>query len=294
MINPNFCTDDLWCVLPTKVYKSEYQLALEMTLQAFLGRIPWKKIKDYVKAVVELIQSTPFPFQSEKRNEWFFPRLTRRRRRAVQVINVTRIMEGGIPWRGESYLSLHGFDNFQSLSGDGYELFFHGTSHISAADIVNHGIDLNRGGRKKDFSDGGGFYLCNDFIEASSETWAGNRPRCSAVLVFQVLSNELRPGPRPGPGPGPEPRPCLNLQGANEREKWKEVVRHFRRGLPPRTFLNKLGEPHFIEGPMAGGGQNFQRPVPNEGSYQLCIKNKGCAELFDQSLHSVVFFEPEH
>lgn len=285
MINPNFWTDDLWCVLPTKVYKSEYQLALEMTLQAFLGRIPWKKIKDYLKAVVELIQCTPFPFQSEKRNEWFFPRLTRRRRQAVQVINVTRIKEGGKPRRGESYLSLHGFHNFQSLSGDGYELFFHGTSHMSAADIVNHGIDLNRGGRKKDFNDGGGFYLCNDFIEASSETWAGNRPRCSAVLVFQVLSNELRPGPGPGRG--------LNLQGANERERWKEVVRRFRRGLPSRPFLEELGSVHFIEGPMAGEGQNFQRPIPNEGSYQLCIRNKDCAELFDQSLHSVVFFEPE-
>ena len=282
MINPNFCTDDLWCVLPTNVYKSEYQLALEMTLQAFLGRVPWKKIKDYLKAVVELIQCNPFPFQSEKRNEWFFPRLTRRRRRAVQVINVTRIMEGGIPRRGESYLSLHGFDNFQSLSGDGYELFFHGTSHISAADIVNHGIDLNRGGRKKDFSDGGGFYLCNDFIEASSAFWASNRPRCSAVLVFQVPSNKLRPGLG------------LNLQGANKREKWEEVVRHFRRGSPSRRLLEELGPVHFIEGPMAGGGQNFQRPIPNDGSYQLCIRNKDCAELFDQSLHSVVFFEPVH
>lgn len=126
MINPNFCMGDLWCVLPTDVYKSEFQLSLEMTLQAFLGRIPWKKIKDYLKAVVELIQSPPFPFQSEKRNEWFFHRLTRRRRRAVQVIYVTRIKESGIRRRGKSYLSLHGFDNFQSLSGDGYELFFMG------------------------------------------------------------------------------------------------------------------------------------------------------------------------
>ena len=143
---------------------------------------------------------------------------------------------------------------------------------------------MNRGGRKKDFSDGGGFYLCNDFIEASSAIWAGNKPPCSAVLVFQVPSNKLRPGAGP----------CLNLQGANEREQWIEVVRHFRRGLPSRTFLNKLGPHHFIEGTMASGGQNFQRPVANEGSYQLCIKNKDCAELFDQSLHSVVFFELEH
>ena len=282
MINPNFCTDNLWCVLPTKVYKSEYQLALEMTLQAFLGRIPWKKIKDYLKAVVELIQSTPFPFQSEKRNEWFLPRLTRRRRRAVQVINVTPIREGGIRRRGRSYLSDHGVDNFQSLSGGDYELFFHGTSHVSAEDIVNHGIDLNRGGKKKDFSDGGGFYLCNDFNEASSAIWARNRPLCSAVLVFQVPSNRLRR------------RRGLNLQGANERENWEEVVRHFRRGSRSPRFLGELDPVHFIEGPMAGGGQNFQRPIPNEGSYQLCIRSKDCAELFDESLHSVLFFELEH
>ena len=62
---------------------------------------------------------------------------------------------------------------------------------------------------------------------------------------------------------------------------------------PLDHFLEELGPVHFIEGPMAGEGQNFQRPIPNEGSYQLCIRNKDCAELFDQSLHSVVFFEPE-
>lgn len=271
--------------LPTDVYTSECQPALEMTLQALLGRIAWKRIKDYLKAVVELIQSTLFPFQREIRNEWFTHPFTRRRsRRAVRVINVTCIREFGIRRRGRSYLSDHGVDNFQSLLGNGYELFFHGTSHISAADIVNHGIDLNRGGRKRDFSDGGGFYLCNDFIEASSAIWAGNRPPCSAILVFQVPSRELRPGPGPRPG--------LNLQGANKRERWKEVVRRFRRGLPSGPFLEELAPFHFIEGPMAGGGQNFQRPIPNEGSYQLCIRNNDCAELFDQSLHSVVFFEP--
>ena len=269
--------------LPTDVYTSECQPVLEMTLRALLGRIAWKRIKDYLKAVVELIQSTLFPFQREIRNEWFiFPFTRRRGREAVRVINVTCIRESGIRRRGRSYLSDHGVDNFQSLSGGDYELFFHGTSHVSAEDIVNHGIDLNRGGKKKDFSDGGGFYLCNDFNEASSAIWARNRPLCSAVLVFQVPSNRLRR------------RRGLNLQGANERENWEEVVRHFRRGSRSPRFLEELGPVHFIEGPMAGGGQNFQRPIPNEGSYQLCIRNKDCAELFDQSLHSVVFFELEH
>ena len=100
--------------------------------------------------------------------------------------------------------------------------------------------------------------------------------------MFQVPSKKLRN------------RPYLDLQAANEREQWIEVVRNFRLGSPPRSFLTKLRRCHFIEGPMAGGGQSFQRPVPNEGSYQLCIRNKDCAELFDQSLHSVLFFEPEH
>ena len=269
--------------LPTDVYTSECQPALEMTLQALLGRIAWKRMKDYLKAVVELIQPTLFPFQREIRNEWFTLPFTRRRgHEAVRVINVTCIREFGIRRRGRSYLSDHGVDNFQSLSVSGCELLFHGTSHVSAQDIVNHGIDLNRGGKKKDFSDGGGFYLCNDFNEASSAIWAGNRPPCSAVLVFQVPSNKLRK------------RRYLDLQAANEREQRIEVVRNFRLGSPPRSFLTKLRRCHFIEGPMAGGGQNFQRPVPNEGSYQLCIRNKDCAELFDQSLHSVVFFEPEH
>ena len=42
---------------------------------------------------------------------------------------------------------------------DGVTYWFHGTDRESALNIIKEGIDVNRGGKGLDFSDGAGFYL---------------------------------------------------------------------------------------------------------------------------------------
>lgn len=47
----------------------------------------------------------------------------------------------------------------------------------------------------------------------------------------------------------------------------------------------------FIEGPICSEAHCFSNPYPIDDSYQFCVKSQVCAELFDRSLHSVVFFD---
>lgn len=220
-----------------------------------------------------------FPYQHTKINQWFTLSSadSELREQAVNIINVDR---NGITRK--CYTTQDRVRNFpESLLTSDYEIFFHGTRPESAQDIIEHGIDLSKGARRKDFSNGDGFYLGKNFDEAWSTTWASNRPPCSAVLVFQVRKSELR-----------AKRNSLDLQGDNEQ--WREVVREFRSGKPDQKFRKNFRQYEFIEGPMSpisSESQNFKHPTPIGGSYQLCVRNVSCAELFDQSLHSVIFFE---
>jgi len=221
-----------------------------------------------------------FPYQHTIINRWFtLPSDSELREQAVNIINVDHSGK-----RRKCYTTQNNFpqNNFpESLLTNDYEIFFHGTRPESAQDIIEHGIDLLKGARKKDFSNGDGFYLGKNFDEAWSTKWASNRPPCSAVLVFRVRKSELR-----------EKRNSLDLQGDNEQ--WREVVREFRSGEPDRKFLKKIRQYEFIEGPMSSissESQTVKHPIPIDGSYQLCVRNDACAELFDQSLHSVIIFE---
>ena len=211
-----------------------------------------------------------FPYQREKENEWFTLSLEGKREKAVNIKNVTRKGE-----RRNSYMSLC-IPMLPSNVKD--EVFFHATTHESAQNIIEKGIILRKGEHYKDFSDGWGFYLGKDFDDVLSTRWARNRPPCSAVLEFRVAEVELRGG-----------KNGLDLQG--KIDEWKEVIQEFRGG-PSRHFRKQMQQYDFIEGPLFGEGQSLKNPIPNEGSYQLCVMSQDCAKLFDQNLHSVFFFEP--
>lgn len=75
--------------------------------------------------------------------------------------------------------------------------------------------------------------------------------------------------------------------------KWEEVVRNFRLGSHDRSLRKQLKPYDFLEGAISGEGQSYNNPVPNSGSYQLCVRTDVCAHLFNRSLHSAMFFEPE-
>ena len=170
-----------------------------------------------------------------------------------------------------------------SPSDVNYEIFFHATSHESAKNITENGIILWKGERYKDFSDSAGFYLSNDFKDALNAKWARNRGPCSTVLVFRVAEAELR---------GASDLVGLDLQG--NIDEWKYVIQECRRASgPSRQFVETYQRYDFFEGPLFSEGQSLRNPIPNKDMYQLCIKSRVCANLFDQNLHSVLFLEPE-
>lgn len=207
--------------------------------------------------------------------------------RKINVINVDQAGK-----TRKCYTTQHEYRNFpRSLEDlEDYQVFYHGTSHQSAVRIMNN-IDLARGKEERDFSSGDGFYLGKNFDEALETNWARNRPPNSAVLVYLVRRDELR---------NQEQLRSTNLE--DNIEEWKEMVRLFRteqdsRKSPKesrndrrsiRTIKTKYD---FVEGPMASRKRDFTHPEPIQDSYQLCVRSERCAELFDRSLHSVVFFE---
>ena len=191
--------------------------------------------------------------------------------------------------REKCYTRQDGNENFpESLSNEVYEVFFHGTTQEKALSIID-GIHLAKGKRNRDFSNGKGFYLCKNFDEALKTMWASKRPPNSAVVVYQLEKTELRCDRFTG----------LDLQ--HDLPRWKQAVRlcrsclyatkSLRESKDDRRNFEDLSRYDFIEGPICSEARNFSNPYPIDGSYQFCVKSLDCAELFDRSLHSVVFFE---
>lgn len=228
-----------------------------------------------------------FPYQPKTVNKWFLvSAVGDGQGRKINVINVDR--DGKTR---ECYTTQGEYRDFpRSLEDlENYEVFFHGTSHQSAVGIIKN-IDLAQGKLERDFSSGDGFYLGKNFEEALKTNWARNRPPNSAILVYLVQRDELR---------------SQELSGTNledNMEEWKEVVRVFRTEQDSRKSLKESRNDRrsirtikttydFVEGPMARRKRDFTHPEPIQDSYQLCVRSERCAELFDRSLHSVVFFD---
>ena len=228
-----------------------------------------------------------FPYQPKTVNKWFsVSAVGDGQGKKVHMINVDR--DGQMR---KCYTTQYEYRNFPwSLEDlEDYEVFYHGTSHNSAVGVINK-IDLAKGKLERDFSSGDGFYLGKKFDEVLETIWAKNRPPNSAVLVYLVRRDELRNQELSG----------MNLK--DNMEEWKEVVRLFRTEQGSRKSYRESRNDtrslrsiktkfNFVEGPMARRKRDFAHPEPIPGSYQFCVRSERCAELFDQSLHSVVFFD---
>ena len=222
-----------------------------------------------------------FPYQEETVNQWFTVSTEGvQPDKAVHIMNVDKDGQAK-----KCYTAQNPIDNFPvSLEDDDFEMFCHGTSHDNAQDIIECGINLTKGKGKQDFSTGDGFYLGKSFHEAYK--WTKTRGHfTSAVLVFRVNKVELR---------GDDNDNGLDLRKPESKKEWQEVVSQFRSGKPDKKFRKDLNRNYqFIEGPMASLSSKNPRldyPKQKDGTYQLCVRNEDCAELFDRSLHSVVFF----
>ena len=231
------------------------------------------------------INYSRFPYKADTVNEWFnlppeddWPE----RGEVVKVINVDKFGLARKCYRTQNQVE-NAFPD--SLEDDEFEVFFHGTSHESAEDIIEGGIDLGKGARKRDFSDGDGFYLNKNFDDALR--WAGHRSKSSAALVFRLKKTELR---------GDDNEKGYDLREPDMKKEWQEVIKNFRNGTlnsKYRKEMNRLYQ--FIEGPMASisekNSSSVSYPRQKDDSYKLCVRTQSCVELFDRCLHSVVFSE---
>lgn len=230
-----------------------------------------------------LYECTRFHYEKELINDWFIQgfRSEDGQEKKVKIINVDE--EG----RGRKSFTNGQAANFpESLRNEQYEVFFHGTNHRSAVNIIEEGIKLDKGEKAMDFSDGNGFYVSQNFEEAVSRA----RQKYSegeAIVIFRVDSKGLR---------GDNGDNGLDLR--NDRVKWLEVVREFRftgcrpgEKPPNKKYRKQLQQYDFIEGPQAGAKRNPRHPTEQRGTHALCVRSARCAQLFNGSVHSVIFFE---
>ena len=164
-----------------------------------------------------------FPYEESVTNEWFtLPDDENDRKQPVMVINVNK--EGK---KSKCYLSQDGVDDFmKSIVDKDHQVFFHGTRHQYAQDIIEGGIDIKMGARRQDFSNGDGFYLGDDFEEACRWPASRGHPN-TAVLVFRVEKTEVRDQDK-------------GLDLRNDRTRWQELVWQFRSGKPDLKFVKSL------------------------------------------------------
>ena len=218
-----------------------------------------------------------YPYQETKIDEWFVQSFTNEeQQKSVNIINVSKAGK-----RNKIYEIQFGIQGFpMSLEDDDFEVFLHGTNAKSAQSIIEEGI-RNEGGLMQDFSRGNGFYVCKDLDVALRRAGEKYSQDARAVITFQVNKSELR---------DPDKFKGFDLQ--TDKKEWQMNVKQFRSRNPKSKFFNdfKRNKFDYCEGPMATTSRGY--PKQRDGSYQLCVYFKGkCTELFNNSLHSVLFFE---
>ena len=167
--------------------------------------------------------------------------------------------------------------------------WYHGTDSASGSDIVEEGIDLTRGAYKKDFSDGSGFYLSDEYSKAYD--W-GRKRACIgnyyAILRYKIPAKVLAQGK------------VMSPDNEEDMIQWKEIVRYNRSGKRYGKGKIKplLQQCSFLQGPLSNDGrwdknrENYDWPKPLENSWsQLCIRDENLADKLNMYLDRVAFIK---
>lgn len=242
-----------------------------------------------------LLRCTRFPFKENAVNRWFYQIITTaseesdggKKRKKVRIINVDNSGEERNIYRANDQRA------YFPTSDDQFEVFFHGTESDSAKAIITGKIDVSIGYPELDFSSHGGFYVSKDFDD--SLQWARGRKYeglPAAVLIFRVEKRELRGGEEiKGLDLTSDDREWQNVVGFFRRSKVQSRARNFGDRKMDAELRKELKGCHFIEGPISSYREGHHTPIPDPNTYQLCVKSDTCAELFDRSLFSAIFFE---
>ncbi|XP_059147589.1 uncharacterized protein LOC131935244 [Physella acuta] len=153
---------------------------------------------------------------------------------------------------------------------------FHGTSLLSAVNILERGINLVKGKQNLDFSHAKGFYVINN-LRKSVEWSCTHKPELHAVVIFKLKKTEMDNG--------------NGLVLEDERE-WGEVVTACRKGFENDNgpeVEDRLQNVDFVRGFICANGREVHRnnhnPVIMEERdgyrpLQTCILNKDYARWF--------------
>lgn len=240
-------------------------------------------VQNGIATLVKVLVS--FPFQTEKFNEWFVHKVsqddadpTAQRTIDVNVINVHKARKKG-KVKGKVYATSHEGSLPYGQADEDHKIFFHGTNHQGAENIILQGIDLSQGTKCGDFSSGNGFYLYDNLEEALD--WACKNQENPAVLIYRLKKKVL------GTANG------LDLTGDANKREWKDVVRKY--GLRDKALMKAHKTIDFIEGPMAKRSSKlskdyFKHPIPKDNSYQLCVRSHDMSKKFNSFLNSVCFY----
>lgn len=168
------------------------------------------------------------------------------------------------------------------MEQDQFTVYFHGTDHDSAKDILQRGVDLTTGRQRRDFSSGLGFYVTKDFRIALN--WAKSITSKPALLIFQVQRSF----------PDRFRKRSFLENCANDMMEWEKVVASFRSGNITPEIQKLVKDLDFMEGPEAIlTGRNeideliFER---KPRSHQMCFFSETIAEEFGRSLNSMIFY----
>ena len=167
-----------------------------------------------------------------------------------------------------------------SLSTEGANYWYHGTTQAVAEDIRNWAIVLGDGRSKQDFSHSNGFYLNPKFDDAKEWAFKRFNRTTGAVLIYKFSLDGFK---------------GLNL--FNQPEKWKIVVEYFRKGcrfVIPDNVEEELDRVDYIIGPISTGPPNTQdqswEPLVYHGKSQLCIKSANMAKRVSLELQGIIYF----
>ena len=219
-----------------------------------------------------------FPFQCNSTDAWFQESQNNSLNEdegSVKIRNVS-VEKGAMHEKTGSILSE------LCMEQDQYTLYFHGTDHDSAKDILQRGVDLTTGRQRRDFSSGLGFYVTKDFGIALN--WAKSITSKPVLLIFQVQRSF----------PDRFRKRSFLENCANDMMEWEKVVASFRSGNITPEIQKLVKDLDFMEGPEAIlTGRNeideliFER---KPRSHQMCFFSETIAEEFDRSLNSMIFY----
>ena len=177
------------------------------------------------------------------------------------------------------------YNHGESFENELNGLWYHGTNHRDAVNIINKGIKLELGGERKDFSDGNGFYLFATYEDAVDWARGIEGGMHAAVVIFKFNKGEFK---------GVE---------VGKDAAWQYFVKYYRSKPLPGRFGNmhdEKGPPpkilegcDYIEGPMAkvrNGAELIKGGFQAYSTSQMCIRSAKMAERVGMLINAVIFF----